>query len=80
MGRLFWKLDSCLDELKITPNRLSVEAKVRPNTIYNLVYNKATRFHFPTVVQVLDALNQITKEEGIEKTFKIEDILEYNEE
>jgi predicted transcriptional regulator len=79
MAKITWKLNDCLEELNVTPNRLSVEAKVRPNTIYNMVYNKAVRFHFPTTTKVLVALNKISKDENLHRTFNIEDILEFIE-
>jgi predicted transcriptional regulator len=77
MAKIFWKLDRVLEELDISPNRLSVEAKVRPNTIYNMVYNDAVRVHFDTVTKVLVALNEIAEEEDIHKEYNIEDILEF---
>jgi predicted transcriptional regulator len=79
MAEIIWKLDEVLEELNISPNRLSVEAKVRPNTIYNMVYNDAVRFHFDTAAKVLVALNRIANEEKIHRKFNIEDILEFVE-
>lgn len=79
MAEIVWTLDRILKEMEITPNRLSVEAKIRPNTVYNMVYNKAVRFHFDTAVRVLVALNRIAEEENIHKRFDIPDILEYRE-
>ncbi|MGE6756244.1 helix-turn-helix domain-containing protein [Rossellomorea sp. NPDC071047] len=77
MAKIIWKLDRVLEDLDISPNRLSVEAKVRPNTIYNMVYNEAVRFHFDTVIKVLVALNEIADQEGIHKEYNIGDILEF---
>jgi predicted transcriptional regulator len=77
MAEIVWKLKEVLEEINVSPNRVAVEAKVRPNTIYNMVYNKAERFHFPTTTKVLVALNQIAEEKDIHKRFNIEDILEF---
>jgi predicted transcriptional regulator len=77
MAKIVWTLDKIIEELGISANRLSVEAKVRPNTIYNMVYNKAVRFHFPTVAQILVALNKIAEEENTHKEYDIPDILKF---
>ncbi len=79
MAEIVWKLDEVLDELDISPNKLSVESKVRPNTIYNMVYKKAVRFNFDTVTKILIALNQIAEEEGLQRKFNVQDVLEYIE-
>jgi predicted transcriptional regulator len=77
MGKVVWKLEEALEELEISPNRLSVEAQVRPNTVYNMIYKKTTRFHLETAEKVLDALNSIAKEEKIHRKFTITDLLDY---
>ena len=77
MAKIIWKLDRVLEEVDISTTRLSVEAKVRPNTIYNMVYNEAVRFHFDTVIKVLVALNEIGDQEGIHRDYNIGDILEF---
>jgi predicted transcriptional regulator len=79
MAKIVWKLEGVLEDMNISSNRLAVAARVRPNTIYNMVYNEAVRFHFDTMVKVLVALNEIAQEENIHKKFKIEDIIEFIE-
>jgi predicted transcriptional regulator len=77
MAKIVWKLEEVLNEIEVSPNKLSVLARVRPNTIYNMVYNEAGRVHFDTITKVLVALNQIAEEKDIHKKFNIEDILEF---
>jgi predicted transcriptional regulator len=77
MAKIVWKLDKVLKEIKVSPNKLSVLAQVRPNTIYNMVYNEAGRVHFDTITKVLVALNKIAKDKEIHKKFDIADIMEF---
>jgi predicted transcriptional regulator len=77
MRKVIWKLDKVIEELNITPNKLSIEARCRPNTIYNMVYGTATRIHLETIEKVLVALNNIAESEGIHKGFKVGDILDF---
>lgn len=77
MGRIIFTLQKTLDKLDISGNRLAVEAKVRPNTVYNILENNASRINTETLEKLLDALNSIAKEKGVRRDFSIEDIMKY---
>ncbi len=73
-------LSDTLDELdKTTRNALAVEAKVRPLTINEIANGKAKQITFTTMKKILDGLNQIAKEKGIDKTYTIEDVVKYEQ-
>ncbi|MEH7346002.1 helix-turn-helix domain-containing protein [Bacillus sp. JJ1532] len=73
-------LNETLDELNIKRNALAVEAKVRPLTINEIASGKAKQITFVTLKKILDALNQIAKDKGINKTYTIEDVVKYGQE
>ncbi len=77
MGKITFTLHSTLKQLKISGNRLAVEAKVRPTTVYNILENDSTRMNIETLTKLLDALNSIAEEDGIRREFSIEDIIKY---
>ncbi|MGE6379592.1 XRE family transcriptional regulator [Peribacillus muralis] len=77
MSETFFCLDETINILGVTPNRVAVEAKISPNTIYNMIENKTTRIHKNTITSLLDAINDIATEKGINKRFTIADILTY---
>lgn len=73
-----WNLSSILDnDLHITPNKLAVEAKLRPLTIYKIYNNEASRIHLPNVLIILDTLNEIAYEKGVKKFYTPGDLFEY---
>ncbi|MBT2603939.1 helix-turn-helix domain-containing protein [Bacillus sp. ISL-53] len=71
-------LEGTLKELDITKNALSVEAKVRPATINDLVTGNAKQVNFETLKAVIDALNRKSLENGVVKRFSIEDVFIYD--
>lgn len=72
-----FRLDSVLEELGMTRNALAVEAKVRPATLADLHEGKTKRVELPTFAKILDVLNAVAKEKGIDKTYTINSIIEY---
>lgn len=70
-------LQNTLDELGITRNKLAVEAKVRPATLHSLVKEQASQIKFETLTSILNTLNDIAFENGINKRYTITDIFDY---
>jgi DNA-binding Xre family transcriptional regulator len=70
-------LEEILSELKITRNKLAVEAKVRPVTVNDLFDGKSKRIELPTIQKILDSLNQFAEIKGLDKTYTIDDIIKY---
>ncbi|AHA71045.1 helix-turn-helix domain-containing protein [Bacillus cereus] len=70
-------LGNSLDELGITKNKLSTESQVRYNTISDLVNGNANAVRFDSLEAIIDALNSIAVEKGINKTYKIDDVVQY---
>lgn len=68
-------LAETLDRLKITRNKLAVESKIRPATIADLVHGHTKRIELVTLTSLLDTLNVLVKDKGINVT--IEDIIKY---
>ncbi|MGE6615810.1 MULTISPECIES: helix-turn-helix domain-containing protein [Bacillus cereus group] len=77
MSLMVFTLGETLIELGITKNKLAVEAKIRPTTISNLVSGEVGLIRFDTLQAILDALNELAVEKGINKTYRIEDIVQY---
>ncbi len=74
---IFSSLQRTLDELDISKNRLAVEGKIRPNTIYDIVDNRITLIKLDTLESILNTLNRISREKGYFKTYTITDIIDY---
>lgn len=72
-----YKLAETLDELKTSRNKVAVESKTRPATILDLAGGESKTIKLETLVSILDALNQIAKDEGVDRVFGINDIIEY---
>lgn len=77
MGKLLFCIDKTIKQLKVTPNRVAVEAKISPNTVYNMIGNNLSRVHLSTLENLLDAINRIAEEKGIPAEFTIDDIFIY---
>lgn len=77
MEGIKFKLADTLDELRTTRNRVAVESKTRPATVLDLAAGETKTIKLETMVNILDALNEIAREEGIERVIGIEDIIEY---
>jgi predicted transcriptional regulator len=70
-------LQQTLDEINITKNKLSVEAKIRPGTIHDMAQNKSKSINLVTLSELLNALNRLAEEQGINRTFDVKDIFVY---
>lgn len=70
-------LQKTLDELDITINKLAVEYKYRPATLYNLISGETTQIKFSTLDTILNMINEIAESKGINKTYTITDIIDY---
>jgi predicted transcriptional regulator len=77
MEGIKFKLAKTIDEIGTTRNRVAVESKTRPATILDLAAGETKTIKLETLVNILDALNQIAREEGIERIIGISDIIEY---
>lgn len=71
-------LEETLKELGITKNKLSVESKVRSNTIIDLAKGNVSRIDFFSLQSILDTLNIIAEQKGIQRKFDINDIVKYD--
>jgi len=74
MGMKF-VLKETLESLKIPGNQLAVEAKVRNNTIYDMLDDRTKRIERKTLEDILRALNKIAKKQGVKRKFNIEDVM-----
>ncbi|MBU7318829.1 helix-turn-helix domain-containing protein [Paenibacillus oleatilyticus] len=72
-----FNLGRTIEELGITRNKLAVESKTRPATVLDLVSGETKRIEIHTLVNLLDALNTIAREQGITRKITISDIIEY---
>ncbi|MCM3387341.1 XRE family transcriptional regulator [Ureibacillus chungkukjangi] len=70
-------LKNTLKELDISMYRLSTEAKSRGGTVQSLVDNSAKSIRFDKLEALLNALNEIAEEKGVNKTYTITDIIDY---
>lgn len=77
MQRIRYKLGETIDIIGTTRNHVAVESKTRPATILDLVSGETKTIKLETMVSILDALNQIAKSKGIDRTFNVTDIIEY---
>lgn len=78
MGKTVFNLKPTLDRLNVTPNQIAVESKIRPATIYDMYKNKTTRIHMETLTRILDTLNSIAREKGIQEEITVGDIITYS--
>jgi DNA-binding Xre family transcriptional regulator len=72
-----FNLEKVLSELEITKNYLSRESKIRPATILDLASGETKRLELPTIEKILDCLNQTAKEKDLNKTYTIDDLVQY---
>lgn len=77
MEGIKFKLAETIDELRTTRNRIAVESKTRPATVLDLAAGDTKTIKLETLVNILDALNEIAREEGIDRVIGINDIIEY---
>ncbi|PEL06733.1 XRE family transcriptional regulator [Bacillus sp. AFS017336] len=75
-----FKLAGILKDLEQTKNSIAVESKVRPATIHDLVEGNTKRIELPTIERVLDTINKVAKDAGKNKTYTLDDLIEYTKE
>jgi DNA-binding Xre family transcriptional regulator len=71
-------LEETLKDIDTTRNALAVESRVRPATINELVSGNAKQISFKTLKEIIEALNRISEEKGINNTYNVEDIFTLN--
>ncbi|MEH7380859.1 XRE family transcriptional regulator [Bacillus sp. JJ1533] len=72
------KLGETLKELDdTTRNALAVEAKIRPLTINEIVNGEVKQINLRTLGDIIETLNRIAHEKGIQKKYNVTDIFEY---
>ncbi|GGH85120.1 hypothetical protein JOD43_003917 [Pullulanibacillus pueri] len=76
MGKIKFTLGETIEKMgdNITKNKIAVESKVRPATIASLVNGDARRIELDTLINILDALNNLN--DGNEK-IGIHNIIDY---
>lgn len=74
---MIFRLDEALEELDITRNKLAVYAEVRPNTVNDLANGDTKRIEIETLEKILKSLNEISMTRGMQRTYNIEDVFEY---
>lgn len=72
-----FKLGGILEELKLSKNALAVEGKIRPATVAKYERGDMGRIEIDTLVSILDTLNRLAIEKGVDKTYTLEDLIEY---
>jgi len=70
-------LDKCLHEMGLSMNKLAVISETRPNTVIDIAKRNAQRIDFVTLDKLLNGLNEIAIERGIERRFTVKDIIDY---
>jgi DNA-binding Xre family transcriptional regulator len=74
---LNYKLGEILNELEISKNALAVEGKIRPATVAKYEKGDVSRIESETLLGILNTANKIARQQGKDKTFGIEDLIEY---
>lgn len=77
MNKIHFTLGKTLNEMNISRYKLASESKVRPNTIKDMVSNQSKSVTLTTLTAILEALNKIADEQGIDRFFDIEDVFIY---
>ncbi|MGM1022472.1 MAG: XRE family transcriptional regulator [Bacillota bacterium] len=77
MGQINFRLSETLEEIGATRNKIAVESKTRPATILDLASGDTKTIKLDTLVNILNAINEFAHSHGVEKTFGIEDIIQY---
>lgn len=72
-----FKFAEIIDVLGTTRNKIAVESKTRPATILDLAGGETKTIKLETLVNILDALNEIAQSKGIDRVIGISDIIEY---
>ena len=77
MKRIKCTLGKTIEELGTTRNALSVQSRVRSNTIINIVNDDVSSVTFETLTKILEALDVIAQEKGINRSFDVSDVFVY---
>lgn len=72
-------LDHALERIDVSPYKLAIETKIRPNTIYEIMANKKKMINIETMATIIFTLNKLAKENGFNITFDISDVFQYIE-
>ncbi|WP_182103172.1 XRE family transcriptional regulator [Niallia taxi] len=75
-----YNLQSIMNELGIEKSyhlTMLTNKKVRPQTIDSLVEGKTLRLELDTIHTLLDALNKVANERGLDKTYTIDSLITY---
>lgn len=68
-------LKNTLDKHGISANKLAVESKVRPSTIYNIINNESSSVTYETLTAIIKTLRELTNDDNINVT----DVFEYQD-
>ncbi|EJR41609.1 TPA: helix-turn-helix domain-containing protein [Bacillus cereus] len=79
MGRIQFTLEKTLNELNMSPYRLSVISQVRSNTITDMVNNQSSRINISTLELIITSLNKIADERNLDRSYNINDVFIYVE-
>ncbi|MCU5196457.1 helix-turn-helix domain-containing protein [Enterococcus faecium] len=79
MGRIQFTLEKTLNELNMSPYRLSVISQVRSNTITDMVNNQSSRINISTLELIITSLNKIADERNLDRSYNIDDVFIYVE-
>ncbi|ANT39975.1 MULTISPECIES: helix-turn-helix domain-containing protein [Bacillus cereus group] len=77
MGRIQFTLEKTLNELNMSPYRLSVISQVRSNTITDMVNNQSSRINISTLELIITSLNKIADERNLDRSYNINDVFIY---
>lgn len=75
-----YNLKSIMNELGIEKSyhlTMLTSKKVRPQTVDFLVEGKTLRLELDTIHTLLDALNKVANERGLDKTYTIDSLITY---
>ncbi|WP_242250238.1 helix-turn-helix transcriptional regulator [Bacillus cereus group sp. BfR-BA-01324] len=79
MGRIQFTLEKTLNELNMSPYRLSVISQVRSNTVTDMVNNQSSRINISTLELIITSLNKIAEERNLDRSYNIDDVFIYVE-
>lgn len=72
-------LKETLNRYNISPNQLSRESMIRPNTIYDIVNGSAVSITFSTLSKIIATLKRLTNENiNVNEVFTFEDLRRYS--
>lgn len=77
MSEIEFVLEKTLNEIGITKNQLSVEGKIRSNTITEIANGSAKQIKIETLHKILDTLNYFGSLRGL-RLFTESDVIRYS--